>query len=490
MKIYKGVFTAALLSAVLLAGCGEKPQDAPVVNVETTTTTVATTTETPTTVVTTTEAPTTTTKKKATTTKKKTTTTKKKTTTTKKVTTTTKKVTTTTSKPTTTKKVTTTQNIEDNQEINVSYQKINYDNKGYRNSAEIVKIDINKDKMFITFKILEHNGDGYDNFATDAVFYDANDNIIDVRQVMYATNIGTAIGNNYVDDFYIPEGTKNVLINSGTKNIEYKVSKNHGTSNVKFDIPEICYDDNGYGNAVEVKSYNVHENKMFLTYAAKNYYGGGYNSFATQMVFYNMSGSIIDTRQVMYVGQLDASSIGMVYFDDFYLPEGTARVEVKENKPNPATTTTTTLAATTTTTSTLAATTTTKDNTKWSYSEAKQLDTYIEYAESQLKTATQNSNKGGAYLGVAINSVGFADDWIEKAIALIESKSDITMTNGSSLFAMCKEAHEILSQFDDVTVTMDYINENKNDIVDTCLDGQLKVSLIRIVTSKLLLEFY
>ena len=55
---------------------------------------------------------------------------------------------------------------------------------------------------------------------------------------------------------------------------------------------------------------------------------------------------------------------------------------------------------------------------------------------------------------------------------------------------MCKDAHELLSQFDGVSITMDYINENGNAIKNMCYDGATDVGLIRIVTSKYILEFY
>lgn len=129
------------------------------------------------------------------------------------------------------------------------------------------------------------------------------------------------------------------------------------------------------------------------------------------------------------------------------------------------------------------------DNTKWTYSDAKTLDGYIEKAVAALKNAQTNFSKGSAFKALAASYVNTADGYIESAIALIESKSDITLSDGSTLLGKCKDAHTYLSQLDGITINMDNVEQHSETIRQMCYQGAVNVASIRILTSKLLLEF-
>ena len=141
------------------------------------------------------------------------------------------------------------------------------------------------------------------------------------------------------------------------------------------------------------------------------------------------------------------------------------------------------------TSSTPSQSTSSEDDGKWSYSDAKKLDEYIKKAADALTNAKNNYSKGSAFKVLAASYVNTADGYIESAITLIEGKSDITLNDGSTLLGKCKDAHEFLSQLDGVTLNTDNIDEHSETVRQMCYQGAVDVGSIRILTSKLLLEF-
>lgn len=375
-----------------------------------------------------------------------------------------------------------------NVNIELIYQKENRDRNLYDNWVRIDKIETSNGRLFISYTATKYNGDGYNAFATQAIFYDANNNILDIKQVMYISNLSNSvIGKSFVDDTYIPDGTRKILINSGTTATKPLISTNHGNPNIKINIPSICFDKNNYGNSVVVNSYNVYDGQIFTTYTPKDYYGGGYTAHAVEMVFYNSSGSIIDTKQSLYVGNFDVA-IGCTYFDYTYIPDGTASIGIQMGAPSSGSSSNNSNNESTTS-STPSQSTSSEDDGKWSYSDAKKLDEYIKKAADALTNAKNNYSKGSAFKVLAASYVNTADGYIESAITLIESKSDITLNDGSTLLGKCKDAHEFLSQLDGVTLNTDNIDEHSETVRQMCYQGAVDVGSIRILTSKLLLEF-
>lgn len=381
-------------------------------------------------------------------------------------------------------------NIQNNNvNIELIYQKENRDKNLYDNWVRIDKIETSNGRLFISYTATKYNGDGYNAFATQAIFYDANNNILDITQVMYISNLSNSvIGKSFVDDTYIPDGTRKILINSGTTATKPLISTNHGNPNIKINIPSICFDKNNYGNSVVVNSYNVYDGKIFTTYTPKDYYGGGYTAHAVEMVFYNSSGSIIDTKQSLYVGNFDVA-IGCTCFDDTYIPDGTASIGIQMGAPSSGSSSNNSNNESTTSSTPSQSTPSESNDKKWSYSDAKKLDGYIEKAAEALESAKTNCSKGSAFKVLAANYVNTADGYIESAITLIESKSDITFNDGSTLLEECKDVHEFLSQLDGITLNTDNIDEHSETVQQMAYQGAVDVAIIRMLTSKLLLEF-
>lgn len=368
----------------------------------------------------------------------------------------------------------------------VIYQKINYDNAGYGNKASIDAVNISSNMLYITYTILEHNGGGYNVFATDALFYDNANNLIRIGQVMYATNINSAIGQQFISQTAIPKGTEKIVINSATKDTVPLISANHGTSNITLSIPEVCYDNKNYGNRVTINSYNIYDNQIFITYTPDYFYGGGYNVFAADAVFYNANGAILKMSQLLYAQHLD-TTLGIACYDYTFIPDGTAKIEIRSgaapatggngnsgSSNNPGNS---------------EPTTPSQPENLWTKSDATTLDNYVKNAVSSLNNAKSAYSSGRVYYPVA-NQYGLqAAGYIEKAIELLKKEPPVNISDGTTLLSHFETVYIRLTKMNGITVTMDNVDQYADTIWDVCYNGATDVAALRIYTAKLLSQF-
>lgn len=368
----------------------------------------------------------------------------------------------------------------------VIYQKINCDKSGYSNKASIDAVNINGNMLYITYTILEHNGGGYDNFATDAVFYDDDNNILRILQVMYTTDINTFIGQQFVDDVAIPKGTAKILINSATENTVPLVSANHGNPNITLIVPEVCYDKNNYGNRVTIHSYNVYDNQFFIAYTPDHYYGGGYTSFAAQALFYNANGAIIKTSQLLYATNL-GKALHYPCFSYVHIPEGTVKIEIRSGAA-PATGGNGNSGSSENTGNTQPSTPSQPEN-LWTKAEATTLDNYVKNAVSCLNNAQSAYSSGRVYYPVA-NQYGLqAAGYIEKAIELLKKEPPVNLSDGTTLLSHFETVYTQLTKMKGISVTMDNADQYADTIWEVCYNGATDVAALRIYTAKLLSQF-
>ena len=217
-------------------------------------------------------------------------------------------------------------------QLEVLYSTITYDKNFYNNKASIDKVYIENNKLYINYRMLSYAGQS-DSFATDAVFYDANNNILDITQVMYAYKQTT--GTTLTDYTSIPKGTATILINSATKTVPYRVSQNHGNTDIDLDIPRVIYDKDGESHAVEILSYNVHSGKLFLTYRIKKLHkmdALGSASISTTLEFRDAQGGFKESTIACYIYTKDSNASGNIYFDYMHIPDGTGLIHLVDNK--------------------------------------------------------------------------------------------------------------------------------------------------------------
>lgn len=386
------------------------------------------------------------------------------------------------STPTTTAKKPNATKAPESTKITIKYKKTIQDKNHYANKARIDSVNVSDGKVFISFAVTEHYGGGYDSFATDIIFYDSNNNILDVKQAMYVSNIGNQLGATKTDYSYIPDGTKTILIASNYDNDEYLVSKNHGSSSMKFSVPKTAYDKAGYGNAIDVLSYNVYEDKVFFTCRIAHFYGGGFDSFATTVVFYDNNGNILDSKQACYATNIQE---GQIYYDDCSFPEGTARIELLSNAPTHTT-------AKKTTTTTKKTTTTTQDAKLWTFAEAQSVNGYanngcntVNTASDYMKKACETGNKTlkKGYMGIAQTQISTARSYAESALSIFQQNYDVTLTNSN--YATAREQAQALLQMCDAIINTEVTESNCSS-----MDMDLWDSIIDVYNQFLAMQSY
>lgn len=366
----------------------------------------------------------------------------------------------------------------------VLYQKINYDNSGHQNKAAIDEVSINGNFLYITYTILEHTGGTYDNFATDAVYYDDNNNILRILQVMYTTDIDTFIGQQFVDQVAIPDGTTKILINSASKDTTPLVSADHGNSDFTLIIPEVCYDRNDYGNRVTINSYNIYDGKIFIVYTPDRYYGGGYTSFSANALFYNANGAIIKTSQLLYAQRLQ-NTLGLTHYRYTHIPDGTVKIEIRSGAAptdNSGNTGNTDTPETTPTTPS-------QPENRWTKAEATTLDNYVQNAVSYLKNAQSAYNSGRMYYPVASQYCRYAADYIGKAVELLKKEPAVTLSDGTTLLSHFEDAYPQLAKLDGISITTENADQYADAIWDIAYNGSTKVATLKILSAKLLSQF-
>ena len=291
---------------------------------------------------------------------------------------------------------------------------------------------------------------------------------------------------------------KNIKLDgSGTSGLPTNFSKNHMV--FTDNSCSIYYVGAGKGySSDEVKLYFYVENKTSYTllFQADVITLNGYsfsNLTMSDPILSNTVGKIDLTVNEFDYNLVNISSINSIggqfrVIDDANW-DNSYDANLSSSNPSSSSSNSNSNSSSTTSSSTSQSDSNDNDNSKWSYAEVQKLDGYMEDACKYLEKAKENCGKGSAFYVVANRYIQSADDEIKRAISMIESKSDITFSNGTSLLSECKDLHTALSALDGVSITTNNVDEYSDQIKTISYNQATDAASIKILTGKLLLEF-